>query len=146
MITPTNSGFLTTRDWHRAFVGGKDLILRHTSALEHLQLFSGYANGNQIEVYATSSGEHENVYYQIVETFDAIEYIQIGNVLCTSVNQTVNDMLSVLDSVDEQPLVEGLGRYYYINGQSFNGLVILPENAGWFNRIKDWAVEYYDEV
>ena len=42
MITATRNEFLTARDWHGAVVGGEDMILRHTSALEHLQLFGGY--------------------------------------------------------------------------------------------------------
>jgi hypothetical protein len=62
------------------------------------------------------------------------------------VNQTVNDMLSDIDSIDEQPLVEGLSRYYYSSGMNFDGLAINPENMEQFNRVKDWAIEYYDEI
>jgi len=146
MATPTSNEYLTVRAWHRAVVGGKDMILRRTSALEHLQLFSGYANGNNIEVYAKNRGELEDIHYNIVDTFDGIDYVLIGNVLCTSVNQTVNDMLADIENIDEQPLVEGLSRYYYSNGNSFDGLRIRPEYIERFNSVKDWAVEYYDEV
>jgi hypothetical protein len=41
----TRNDFLTARAWHRACIneiGEQDVILRHTSALEHLELFSGY--------------------------------------------------------------------------------------------------------
>jgi hypothetical protein len=127
-------------------VGGSGMILRRTSALEHLQLFGGYMHGRHIDVYSTSHGEFENVNYCVVDTFDGIDYVRIGDVLCTSVNQTVNDMLSDIDSIDEQPLVEGLSRYYYSSGMNFDGLAINPENMEQFNRVKDWAIEYYDEV
>jgi len=122
------------------------MILRRTSALEHLQLFSGYVNGKNIEVYSRSHGGFENINYYLVDSFDSIDYIRIGNVMCRSVSQTINDLLSDLDSIDEQPLVEGLSRYYYTNGKSFNGIQIRPENMTRFNSIKDWAIEYYDEV
>ena len=146
MNMQTSSEFLTTRDWHRSIVGGKDMILRRTSALEHLQLFSGYVNERHIEVYAKSHGELGDINYYIVDTFDDIDFVRIGNVLCTSVSQTVNDMLADFDSIDEQPLIEGLSRYYYTNGNSFAGLNVSHENISRFNSVKDWAVEYYDEV
>lgn len=146
MITPTSNEYLTTRDWHRAVVGGRDMILRCTSALEHLQLFSGYMKEKKIEVYAKQRGEYENIDYRIVDTFDGIDFVRIGEVLCTSVKQTVNDMLDEFDDIDEQSLIEGLSRYYHTNNNSFDELYIKPENIERFNSVKDWAVEYYDEI
>ena len=146
MITLTSSDFLTARAWHRAVAGDKDIILRHTSALEFLELFGGYMREKTIEVYAKQRGEFENINYSLVNSFDGIDYGRYGNVLCTSVNQTFNDMLSNYDSIDEQSLVEGLSRYYYNNGESFAGLYIKPENIELFNSRKNWAIEYYDEV
>jgi hypothetical protein len=145
MTSLTSKEFLTNRAWHRAVVGGRDMILRHTSALEFLELFSGYIRENNIEVYAKRRGEYKNINYHIVDTFDGIDYVRFGDVLCASINQTFNDMLSDYDNIDEQSLVEGLSRYYYNNGGSFDGLKIKPENMACFNSIKDWAVEYYDE-
>ena len=72
--------------------------------------------------------------------------MRFGNVLCTSVNQTINDMLDDFDNIDEQSLVEGLSKYYYTNEKSFDGLYISPKNIKLFYSIKDWAIEYYDEV
>ena len=146
MTSLTSNEFITARDWHRAVVGGKDMILRRTSALEHLQLFGGYMREKNIDVYAKRPGEYENINYHIVNTFDGIDFVRLGNVLCTSVNQTVNDMFDDFDNVDEQSLVEGLSKYYYTNNKSFDGLFIKPENIGLFNSVKDWAIEYYDEV
>ena len=146
MMSALSNEFLTNRAWHRAVVGDADLILRHTSALEHHQLFCGYMNEKKIDVYAKERGEYDNIHYHIVDTFDGIDVVQFGNVLCTSINQTVNDMLEDFDNIDEQSLVEGLSGYYYKNGKSFDGLVIKPENMETFNSIKDWAIEYYDEI
>ena len=145
MISSTRGEFITARAWHRAVVGSKDMILRRTSALEHLQLFSGYVNEKNIDVYARQRGEYDNVNYFVVDSFDGIDYVRFGDVLCTSVNQTFNDMLSSFGNIDEQSLVEGLSKYYFTHGMSFNTLTIKPENMERFNSIKDWAVEYYDE-
>ena len=141
-----SNDFLTARDWHRSVIGSQDMILRCRSALEHLQLFTGYLDQNPIEVYAKNPNNFENIAYHVVDTFDDIEFISIDNVLCTSISQTVNDLLNDLDNIDEQPLVEGLSKYYYTSGQSFDGLRINPENIGRFNLIKDWAIDYYNEV
>jgi len=144
MTSVTSNAFLTNRAWHRAVVGGNDVILRHTSALEHLELFFGYMNEKTIDVYARKPGPFENVNYHVVDTFDGIDTVRVGNVLCTSPSQTFNDMLADFDNIDEQALIEGLAGYYYSHGESFDGLSIKPENIARFNAIKDWAIEYYN--
>jgi len=146
MTTLTSNEFLTMRAWHRAIVGGRDMILRRTSALEHLQLFNGYMRERKIDVYAKQRGEYENINYNVVDTFDGIDFVRFGNVLCTSPNQTFNDMFDDYDNIDELSLIEGLSGYYFSNGESFDGLYIKPENMELFNSVKDWAAEYYDEV
>ena len=144
MTSVKSNEFLTIRDWHEALVGGRDLILRRTSALEYLELFNGYMREKKIDVYARDLGPYDNINYHIVDTFDGIETVRFGNVLCTSINQTVNDMLADFDNIDEQSLIEGLAGYYYTHGENFGGLSIKPENMERFNAIKDWAIEYYN--
>ena len=146
MLSKTSDDFVTTRAWHRAVVGGRELILRRTSALEFLELFNGYIREKHIDVYAKQQGEYDNINYHIVDTFDGIDYVNIGNVLCTTANYTFNEMLEDYDNIDEQSLIEGLSKYYYLNNQSFDGITIKPENMEIFNNVKDWAIEYYDEV
>ena len=65
--------------------------------------------------------------------------------LVTFFYYTINEMLEDYNNIDEQSLIEGLSRYYYTHGESFNGLYIKPENMERFNMIKDWAIEYYSE-
>ena len=144
MISVASNDFLTNRAWHRAVLSGEDIILRHTSALEHLEYFLGYMNEKIIDVYAKRPGRYENINYHIVDTFAGIDTVRFGDVLCTSANQTFNDMLADFDNIDEQALVEGLAGYYYSHGESFDGLSINPENMERFNSIKEWAVDYYN--
>ena len=143
--TPTSNQYPTIRDWHRSLIGGTGMILRRTSAMEHLQYFAGYWHGRNIDVYARERGQYENINYHVVDCFEGIDFVRMGNVLCTSFSQTVNDMLADLDIIDEQPLVEGLARFYYSNGKSFDGLYIRPENMERFNSVRDWAVEYFND-
>jgi len=137
------NGYLTTRAWLNDIVGGKDLVLCYTSALEYLEFFVGYFCDETVDVYAKQKGSDENINYRIVENFDGVDIIKINNVFCTSIHQTFNDMLGDFDNTDEQALIEGLSDYYYSNNKSFDGLVIKPENIKKFNDIKDWAIASY---
>ena len=140
-----NSGTYTTHlEWFRNALHGKNVVLSHTSALESLGLFTGYVNENQIDLYATEREPYENINYNIVTGFDGIETTIVGGVRCTTVNQTINDMLRDYDKIDEQALVQALSDYYHSHGESFDGLKIKPQYQSLFNSLKEWAVEYYD--
>jgi hypothetical protein len=122
---------------------GQDWIFCHTSALECLDLFGGYLQEDQIDVYAKEKGEFENVNYYIVDSFDHLEIETYQSIRYTSVNQTINDMLADFDNIDEQSLIEGLADYYFAHDESFSGLLIEEKNQAVFDSIKEWAIEYY---
>ena len=145
MVTALRGDYIGNRSWFQAVAGGREWVLRNTSALEYLGLFVGYLNERQIEVYAKEFGEYENIDYRIVETFDNLSTVDFNNVRSTCVNQTINDMLSDFDNIDEQALVEALATYYYLHNDSFDGLEIEPENQDVFDSIKGWAIDYYNE-
>lgn len=144
MKTKSSDQYLTNYEWFADVLNDESVILCYQSALECLELFAGYVGEMEMDVYAKEKGIYENINYRIVDNFNDIETVKVGNLLCTSVDQTINDMLHDFDEIDEQALIEGLSCYYFINGESFKGLKVLSENMGIFNRIKDWAVEYYD--
>ena len=145
MITQTSGSFRGNKLWLQAVAGGKDWILCHTSALECLELFTGYLNERRIDVYAKEPDIYENINYRIVDSFDSLSINSFRDVRYTSVNQTINDMLADFDNTDEQSLVEALSTYYHSHGESFEGLEIKPENQAVFDSVRDWAIEYYNE-
>jgi len=144
MRTQTRGIYATHIDWFRSAVGGENVVLRGKSALEYWLYFSGYANDNEIDVYSISIGDYENINYHIVDSFDGIDYVRDGDVLCSTVNQAINDMLND-ENADEVALAEALSDHYHLNGKSFDGLNIRPENMQRFEEMKEWAMEYYDE-
>jgi len=145
MQTISNRTYLSSREWMRDAIRGEDVILRGVSALDYLQLFVGYLDDGNIEVYATSKGSYENIDYRLVDSFDRIEYINDGGVLCSTFNQAVNDLLADFDNADEEALANSLSNYYHSNNRSFAGLYIRPENLEHFEYMREWAVEYYNE-
>ena len=70
--------------------------------------------------------------------------MEVWDLLCTSVNQEINDMLHNFHKIDKQALLKGLSYYYFKHKESFDSLKILLENIAIFNKIKDLAIEYYD--
>ena len=64
--------------------------------------------------------------------------------LCTTVNQTINDLLRA--DGDNQVIQESLATVYYKNGESFDSLRIDDDLRPAFEQYKDWAIEYYDEA
>jgi len=144
MLADSRSGYTSNREWFNSVLRGKDVVLCHTSALECLGHFPGYVNETQIDVYTKKREPYDNINQYIVDSFDGIEVVNFGELLCTSLNQTINDMLRDYDVIDEPSLVQALAGFYCRNGKSFDGLQIEPQNAERFDSIKDWAIEFYD--
>jgi hypothetical protein len=143
MRIDNRGNFISNRDWFNSVLDGMDVILCHTSALECLGQFNGYTHESQIDVYARIRGPYENINWNIIDSFDDIEIVEMAGLRCTSLNQTINDMLRDYDEIDEQSLVQSLADYYYSNGECFDGIQIEPQYAARFNSIRDWAVEFY---
>lgn len=138
--------YISNRAWLRDIVGGKNIVLRGVSALEFLQLFVGYASEKEVEVYSLDKIDCENIKFSIVASFEDIEYQKFGNVLCSTVNQVVNDMLSDFDNTDENALAEAMSKYYFSHNESFDGLSVKPQNKEQFEQMKEWAIAYYEVV
>lgn len=142
MLTRQREDFLTYTEWFQSVVD-EDIILCGTSALEILQRFVGYRYETEIFAYATRKGKYDNINYNIVESFDKIDYVIINGVKCTTFQQTINDMLADFDNTDELALTEALADYYYEHHQSYDGLKIDPENQNVFDYVSENAKYYY---
>lgn len=145
MQTRASDEYISNRAWFRDVLNGEEIVLRGVSALEYLQLFVGYVGENQIDVYARSKGKYDNINYHVVNDFNEIDFFRHSNILCSSANQAINDLLSDYENLDEQALVEALSKYYYAHDMSFNGLDIRF-NIEKFEELKDWAIKFYSGV
>lgn len=119
---------VTKHDFYREKISGTPYVLCKESAAEFLDL----SNGN----FGTSICYYEND--------EGVEYFEDMGMKCTTVNQTINDLLAD-EKCDEQILLESLSNYYFEHKESFSGLVILPTNIIRFEKLKQWAIEYYND-
>lgn len=142
MMTKTRKDFISTRLWLQN-VMTNDVILCGVSALEYLEMFSGFFDEAIIDVYSIQKGLYNNINYNIVDSYDDIDYFISDNVCCTTFEQTINDMLSDFENTDEMALTEALSNYYYSHNESFEGLNIKPENKDTFEQLKQPVIDYY---
>lgn len=66
-----------------------------------------------------------------------------NGLLFTDFNRTVADALANESILDMQGITEALSRYYYRNGESFEGISIVPEYQKEFEQLANEAVGYY---
>jgi hypothetical protein len=145
MLSPLSDDYLTNYDWFRAYVEAEDqpVILCHTSAMECLEYFPGYGHEKEIDVFATRKGKFENVHYHIIDDLSKKETVQFGNVTCTTLNQTVNDMLDGYNTMDEQALIEGLAYYVHYHDSTWQNITVKPVHENRFKDIQQWASEHF---
>ena len=144
MTTKSSETYLSNVEWFRDVID-ENVVLAFKSALECLGYFQGWIGEDTIEVYATKKGKYENISYHLVESLDDVDSVIVHGIPCTSMSQTVNDMLREIDSIDEQPLIEGLSAYYFENNESIEGLNISADNQATFSRILEEAIYYYND-
>lgn len=141
METKYSDDFYSNKEWHREALSSENVILRGTSALEYLQLFPGYFGEKDIEVYALSEGQYSNVKYWLVDSFDEIDYIDDGFLLCATLEQVIKDFIREYDTSNIQALVESLANYYCYHNDSFDNLIV-DTDQDLFNELKEWAIGF----
>ena len=62
----------------------------------------------------------------------------------TDLNRTLADALANEHILDMQGITEAVSKYYYTNGESFNGLSVAPEYQDRFEVLAGDAIDYYD--
>lgn len=63
----------------------------------------------------------------------------------TDLNRTLSDAFANEDILDMQGITEAVSKYYYLQGNSFEGLSVSPEYQERFERLASDAVEYYND-
>ena len=132
----------TIQEYYRNYLRNrKNVILFGESALDYYRLTNG-GTPLFVEVYATTNLPLPFKVHK-VKNFNNIDYDVIDGIMVSSIDQSLNDMLSSKDA-DYQALDEALSNYYYQNNESFDGIHILKKNLEKFNKEKEYAIHYYD--
>jgi hypothetical protein len=61
----------------------------------------------------------------------------------TNFSRTISDAFANETILDMQGITEAVSRYYYSNGESFDGIAVAPEYQERFETLAREAIEYY---
>ena len=121
---------------------GEPVVFALDEALMCQGSFGGRSDEFLVWVYGNDSltrfngvvvlGNHISPYY--VESKNGVDY--------TNFNRTLFDALANESILDMQGITEALSRYYYRNGDSFNGIFVAPEYQAQFEKLADEAINY----
>ena len=133
----------TYNDYLRDLLKDAPCILAYDTAADYLGLWSGSMNPQTAQIYVTSPLHIAGTTEHLIPSFNAVDHEKRLGLLCTTINQTINDLLRA--DGDNQVIQESLADVYFSNGESFDSLRIEKELLPRFEKYKVWAMEYYDE-
>jgi hypothetical protein len=118
-----------------------DCIVAMESAASYLGI-DNMPNRDVLFVYSLEQLNIKGVVCTIVDSFDSIDFIEQNGIRCTSVKQTIYDLLRY--DRDDQVIQESLADYYYSHDESFDGLDIPDDIIDIFESYREDSIHYYD--
>lgn len=143
---PKRSDYIGSNAWLKAVQDciGEPVVFALDEALMCQGGFGGRSDEFLVWVYGNDSvtrfngvavlGNQISPYY--VESRNGVYY--------TNFNRTLCDALANESILDMQGITEALSRYYYRNGNSFNGIFVSPEYHVKFEKLADEAINYFE--
>lgn len=135
-------GIYTYNTYLRDLLKDAPCILAYDTAAEYLGLSNGTNYHDDAQIYVLTPLHIKGTTEYLISSFEDVAHEWRGGLRCTTVNQTINDLLRA--DGDSQIIQESLAKVYYLNGESFSTLKIDTDLLPIFDRYKDWAIEYYD--
>ncbi len=133
----------TYNDYLRDLLKDAPCILAYDTAADYLGLWGGSMYPQTAQIYVTSPLHIAETTEHLIPSFNAVDHEKRLGLLCTTINQTINDLLRA--DGDNQVIQESLADVYFSNGESFDSLHIEKKLLPRFEKYKVWAMEYYDE-
>lgn len=133
---------ITYNDQLRSLLTDVECVLAFDTAADFLGLTNGgYRTAAQI--FVNRKQNIRGTEQILVPSLEELECEEHNGLLCTTVNQTIIDLLE--QNGDEQIITESLANYYEAHHGSFDGLKIPKHLQSRFEKYRTWAVEYYEE-
>lgn len=123
---------------------GEPVVFALDEALMCQGNFGGHSEEYIIWVYGSDSLTRFNGVVVLGNHVCSCNVKEKNGLLYTDLNRTLADALANEAILDMQGITEAISRYYYRNGESFEGLSIVPEYQEKFERLAVEAIEYYE--
>ena len=144
---PKRSDYVGATSWLKAVSEslGDEIVFALDEALMCIGNFGGRSDEFIIWVYGDDRLTRYNGVTVIGNYVSPINVCEKNGLKFTDFNRTLSDALANESILDMQGTIEALSRYYYSNGESFQGLSVAPEYQDRFDSLANEAIEYYDE-
>mgnify|MGYP002624453370 CR=1 FL=1 len=106
--------------------------------------FGGRSDEFVVWVYGADSLSRFNGVAVLGNKINPINVQEKNGLRYTDFSRTLSDALANESILDMQGITEALSRYYYKNGNSFQGISPSPEYQDAFDRLADAAIDYYN--
>lgn len=143
---PQRKNYIGSISWLKAVRDciGEDFIFALDQALMCLGSFGGRNDEYIVWVYGDESLERFNGVAVLGRKVSPYCVLEKNGLRFTDLNRTISDALANESILDMQGITEAVSRYYFSNGESFEGLSVTPEYQEAFERLAQDARSYYD--
>lgn len=143
---PDRSGYVGAMAWLKAVKSclGENVVF----ALDEALMCNGFFGGRNDEYLVWIYGDDKATNYNgvvVIGNYVSPRNVEEKNgVRYTDFNRTLSDAIANESLLDMQGIIEALSKYYYINGESFDGIYVSPEQQERFDQLANEAIEYYN--
>lgn len=143
---PKRRDFVGAISWLQAVRNciGEDVVFALDEALMCQGQFGGRNDEFVIWVYGSNSVSRFNGVVVLGNQVSSFNTKEKNGLKYTDFNRTIDDALANEAILDMQGITEAISKYYYRNGNSFDGISVAPEYQSRFERLAREAVEYYE--
>lgn len=144
---PKRSDYVGSLSWLKAIHEciGDDVVFALDEALMCQGNFGGRSDEYIVWVYGDDKASNYNGVVVIGNHVSPYNVKEKDGLKFTDFNRTISDAMANESILDMQGTIEALSKYYYTNGESFDGISIAPEYQDRFELLTNEAIEYYDE-
>ena len=142
---PKRSDFVGATAWLRAVRDciGETAVFALDTALMCQGNFGGRSDEYLVWVYGDNALSRFNGVVVLGSRISAHSIKEKNGLRFTDFSRTINDALANESILDMQGITEAISKYYYRNGESFDGISVAPEYQDQFDRLAIEAIEYY---
>ena len=143
---PKRSDYVGSIAWLKAVQEclGESVVFALDEALMCQGNFGGRSDEYIVWVYGDDSALKYNGVVVLGNQISSYSVNEKNGLKFTDFNRTLSDAFANENILDMQGITEAVSKYYYRQGNSFEGISVPPEYQERFERLAHDAIEYYD--
>ena len=143
---PRRKDYIGSLSWLKAVQNriGEDIVFALDQALMCQGNFGGRNDEYIVWLYGDTSLSRFNGVAVLGKKVSPLCVLEKNGLRFTNLNRTISDALANESILDMQGITEAVSRYYFSNGESFDGLSVAPEYQDAFERLAQDAKSYYN--